>query len=400
VAVKAPGVIVIGGYINGLGLVRALSARGIPTAVIATKAYDIAHRSCCVVSSGAALDVDERPESLLELLDRRAAEWAGWALLPSNDEALAALAQHRESLSRTHCVMAPLWDVAQYFLDKGKMQGLAESVGVTMPCCYGEAKAPVPDVGFPVLVKPVLGYKFAPRFGCKLFVARNRAELESFVAQVSKANVPCLLYEHIPGRDSDIYVYCVYMDGKGEPSAGLTMRKLRQSPPFFGVTRVAEIVPEEAGLREATVEMLRRVGFRGMAEAEFKRDERDGRFRFLEINGRSILPNSLLRRAGLDLGWMTWSDYVEGRAESAHPNGWPGVWVNLHADFAYSTVYRRCDPIGLREFLAPYRRPVIEAVWSLRDPLPFLTQWARTVRRPRGTCSPNHASIPSVAPSR
>lgn len=373
---KKTGVIVVGGYINGLGLVRALAARGIPTAVITTKPYDIAHRSRYVVSHAAALDLDERPESLLELVDRRASEWAGWALLPSNDEALAALALHHDRLSSTHTVLAPPWEVAECFLDKGKMMKLAQSVGVSLPGFYGSAAHPAVDLRFPVLVKPVRGYQFAAQFGCKLFVAHDCAELDACVARATKANMPCLLYEYIPGSDASVYVYCVYVDAKGEPSEGLTMRKLRQSPPFFGVARVAEVVEHNAALRDATVEMAHRVGFRGMVETEFKRDERDGTFRFLEMNGRSILANALLRRAGLDTAWMAWADYVEGRPEPATPNGWPGVWVNLRADMAYSTIYRRQNPISLREFVSPYCRPTIEAVWSWRDPIPFVAQWA------------------------
>lgn len=155
------------------------------------------------------------------------------------------------------------------------------------------------------------------------------------------------------------------------------MRKLRQSPPFFGVSRVAELVKENPTLREATVEILRRIGFRGMVSAEFKLDPRDGIFRFLEVNGRSPLFNALLRKAGLDMGGLAWSEYVEGRLEPARPNGWPGVWINLHADVLYSVLYRHAR-ISLADFLAPYRRPKIEAVWSARDPVPFLAQWSRT----------------------
>lgn len=56
----------IGGYINGLGVARALATRGIHTSVVRTAAFDIAHHSRAVASHDAALDVAARPESLLE----------------------------------------------------------------------------------------------------------------------------------------------------------------------------------------------------------------------------------------------------------------------------------------------------------------------------------------------
>lgn len=36
------GAIVVGGYVNGLGIVRALAARGIPVAVVTTQPFDVA----------------------------------------------------------------------------------------------------------------------------------------------------------------------------------------------------------------------------------------------------------------------------------------------------------------------------------------------------------------------
>jgi hypothetical protein len=46
----------------------------------------------------------------------------------------------------------------------------------------------------------------------------------------------------------------------------------------------------------------------------------------------------------------------------------------------YSLLYRRHDRIAFADFLAPYRRPKIDAVWSVSDPLPFVTEWSRTAR--------------------
>ncbi len=66
---RSSGAVIIGGFINGLGLVRALAARGIPTAVLTTKPFDIAHRSRWVSAHEAVLDIEERPESLVEVLE-------------------------------------------------------------------------------------------------------------------------------------------------------------------------------------------------------------------------------------------------------------------------------------------------------------------------------------------
>lgn len=378
---ETPGAVVVGGHINGLGIIRALAARKIPTAVVTTEPFDIAHRSRWISAHADVPSIDEKPELLVELLERRASDWPGWALFPANDGAMAALSKYHDRLSSSHRVIAPPWEVAHYFLDKVRMLNTAQAVGMKVPHCYGLAEGAMAsrqDLHFPVIVKPVEGYRFFARFRCKLFLARTREELGDCIARVSDARLSCQVFDVIPGPDSQIYAYCTYIDKSGEPAAGVTVRKLRQSPPMFGVARVVEVVENMPALSEPTVELLRRIGFRGIAAAEFKLDSRDGSFRFLEVNGRSVIYNRLLRRAGLDLGALAWADYVEGRPEPARPNGWPGVWVNLHADILHSIFSRRAECISFADYLAPYARPMIEAVWSVRDPLPFLTQWSGT----------------------
>ena len=66
----APGAIVVGGHVNGLGLARALAAGGIRTAVVTTEPYDIAQRSRAVAAHGAAANLDAEPDRLAEALER------------------------------------------------------------------------------------------------------------------------------------------------------------------------------------------------------------------------------------------------------------------------------------------------------------------------------------------
>lgn len=378
------GAVIVGGHVNGLGLIRALGARGIRTAVIITKPFDIAQHSRWVSACAPLLDIEEQPESLADLLEQRQREWSGWAVIPANDGALSALAQCRERLAPLYRVIAPPEEIAQCFLDKRRMLEVAARVGTALPRCYGPATAPtgaLADLRFPVLVKPDVGYRFTARFGCKLFVARDRSELGTCIARVEDAKIPAQVFDLIPGPDHQIYAHCTYIDASGEPRGGVTIRKLRQSPPLFGVARVAEIAPDIPALREATIEIARRIGFHGILAAEFKLDPRDGSYRFLEVNGRSVIYNGLLRRAGLDLAALAWSEHMEGHVLTARPAHWPGVWIHLHSDILYRVLRRRSEDLGARRFLAPYLRPKTYAVWSARDPRPFFAEWSRTAQQ-------------------
>ena len=361
------GAVVIGGYVNALGVVRSLAARGVRVAVVTTQPFDIAQRSRFAVAHHPVPGAD--PDALRALLDRRARDWEGWAIYPTNDEAVEALALHHDYLSSRYRVLSPPPEVARSFLDKALMQEAARAVGAELPRVYG---SPDEVERFPVLVKPLVGHRFAAEHGVKLRVARGRGELEEREGMQ--------IVDLVPGDDSRIYAHCTYIDASGEPRGALTIRKLRQSPPYFGVARVAAIPRTAPDLHELTVELLRRIGHRGPAAAEFKVDPRDGRPKFLEVNGRAVLYNALLRRGGLDLAGMAWAEHVEGRLSHARTRRWPGTWVNLHADLLYALLRRRDQRLGPLELARPYMRPLLEAVWSPSDPQPFLAQWRRTAR--------------------
>jgi len=377
------GAIVIGGYVNGLGLVRALAARGVPAAVLTTQPFDVAQRSRWCVAHRAVPDLDARPEALIEALAPWVQRFAGWALLPTNDEALLALALQRDDLERSFRVVAPDREVAQRMIDKRVQAAAAAATGIDVPQCWGpadEVTAARADISFPVVVKPTVGHRFLARFGSKLLVARDPTELLQAVRRFAGAGLAGDVVDLIPGADDRIYVYSTYVDARGVAAPGITVQKLRQSPPSFGVARVAELVDPVPELRDATVALLEKLDFHGIAAAEFKRDPRDGRFRFLEVNGRAVLYNSLLRAGGLDVAGLAWSEHVAGRSEPQRASSWRGVWVNLHADLLYSAL-RNDERLRFAEFAAPYRRPLVEAVWSARDPVPFLAQWGRSAWR-------------------
>lgn len=379
-----PGAVVVGGSANGVGLVRSLAAGGVPVAVVRTSPEDIAHLSRCACSSHEALELDRRPEVLIDLLEGRAREWGGWALFPSNDDALEVLSRAHDRLSRIYRLTMPSWDVTRRVLDKELTYEAAREVGLETPACYGPATlAGIGERGYeyPLLVKPSVGHVFYRRFGRKLFLARDPAELRSAVERVEAAGIRCQLFEYVPGSDHDVYEYQLYMDGREDPRGEFAVRKLRQSPPFFGSSRAAR--PSAApALHEPSVELLRRLEWRGIAEVTYKLDRRRDRFVLIEVNGRSFLTNGLARRAGINFGMLAYGERVLGeRQVCVEPNGWHGTWLHLHADLLYSLLWHRQERLELREFRQSYAGPKTYAVWSRHDPKPFLAEWGRTARK-------------------
>jgi len=120
-----------------------------------------------------------------------------------------------------------------------------------------------------------------------------------------------------------------------------------------------------------------------MASVEYKLDPRDGRHRLMEINGRSFLIQGLARRAGVNYPLLAWREAVLGENVAARFNGWPGVWIHALDDLYYGAFHHAVERATLRQYLAPYRRPKIFAVWSVSDPRPFAAQAYHALQRAR-----------------
>ena len=260
---------------------------------------------------------------------------------------------------------------------------LAGEVGVAVPHCYGPASrvtAQRTDISYPVVVKPQVSAAFWERFGKKLIVAQSPLELVAAIDHIERAGLAAEVFDLVPGPDDEFYNYTVYLDRQGQPAAEFAFRKLRKAPPFFGVARAAEpaTVPE---LREPTIELLRRIGWRGVASAEYKRDPRDGRFKLMEINGRCYLSHALATRCGVNYPLLIWQEHARRQRVSASSNGWRGTWLHLHADLLYTAVQERGSDWNWRKFIRSYTGPWIDAVWSPADPVPFLAQWSGTLQK-------------------
>jgi predicted ATP-grasp superfamily ATP-dependent carboligase len=378
-----PGAIVIGGYANAVSALRSLAREGVRTAVVLTKPEDIAHHSRYAHESHRVLDLHRRPDGLIDLLQDQGARWRGWALIPTNDHALTALAEHRELLSRWYPPTVPEAPIVRQVVIKSNTYRVAREVGLDVPHWYGPASrltAMRRDIVYPVVVKPLQGAALGEVFGTRLFVAHSPLELIAAIDQLERAGLSGEVFDLIPGTDRQFHNYTVYIDRYGQPVAEFSFRKLRKAPPFFGAARAAEAadLPE---LREPTIALLQRIGWRGIASAEYKLDPRDGRYRLIGINGRCYLSHALATRCGVNYPLLAWQEYARRQRVSARPNGWRGTWFHLHADLLYAAFQQRGSDWSWGDLVRGYVGPWVDAVWSAADPGPFAAQWVGTLRK-------------------
>lgn len=132
---------------------------------------------------------------------------------------------------------------------------------------------------------------------------------------------------------------------------------------------------EEPEVEALTLRLLRGMGYYGLAEVEFKRDPRDGRFKVLDVNARTWGYHTLGRAAGVDFSALLFADQAGERVTACRAR--PGVrWVRLVTDLPTGVLEVASRREGLMQYLRSVRDADAESVFCRNDPMPAFAELA------------------------
>ncbi len=373
------GAVVIGGDHQGLGVARSLGRHGVPVCVvddepsIATSSRYTSHR--------VRVDDLRTPEATLEALEvaRHRFGLEGWVLYPTRDETVAALAAHREELARWFRVPTPPWACIQQAWDKRRTHRLAQELSIPAPrtwCPATEADLAEVDTTVPLVVKPAIKEHFFYSTGVKGWRVGSRAELVDAFRRgtsVVGADGELLVQEMVPG-DAGQRAFCAFFKD-GAAVASMTVARHRQHPSDLGRASTYVETVDAPELAEPSVRLLAHIGYYGLVEVEYKVDPRDGVPKLLDVNARTWGYHTLGQAAGVDFPYLLHQDQLGHQVAPVRAR--EGVrWIRLVTDVPNAVRDLRRGRLDLRQYLSSLRGVDVEAVLSLRDPLPALHELA------------------------
>jgi predicted ATP-grasp superfamily ATP-dependent carboligase len=309
---------------------------------------------------------DEFVDAVLAAVRERSID----VVLPVGDAANRTCSRQLERLSPHVAVPVADWRAMEIASSKRLTFPYAAEVGIDAPRTYAD---PTAVDRFPVVVK-----RSTVAGGVRY--VNDAAELAA--ADTSDA----VVQEWIPGEGYGFFALFEH----GRERAVFMHRRLREYPVTGGASTAAESV-DDPELRRLGLELLRALGWHGVAMVEFKRDSRDGRFRLMEINPKLWGSLDLSIAAGVDFPTLA-AEMALGRLDGAAPGYRTGVRFRWVFDDLMHVAAR---PGSLRAFLRDFRDPrVHQDVW-LSDPGPALFDAARTglqlvSRTARGTLRRPH----------
>ena len=135
------------------------------------------------------------------------------------------------------------------------------------------------------------------------------------------------------------------------------------------------------------IESLQKVGFKGIAKIDMKRNPRDGSFKILEVNPRYTLWESLGAFAGMNLTAIA---FRQQRGESVgivKPEYSLGYkWVFFKQDIrSFFSGYWRSGEWTLWQYINSLRGKKIYQLWDWKDPMPLCYSasqfWVKQIRK-------------------
>ncbi|TAM83905.1 MAG: hypothetical protein EPN47_03590 [Acidobacteria bacterium] len=378
-----PPAILFGGFFQAFRVVESLATRSIPVYVLNDRWIEARFsRYARAIRLPANVPYTQ---AAVDFLTGSGSDYLeGSVLLAAGDQELEMLNAHRNTLAQKFRLDLSNPVAQRMMLDKLATYKAAKEVGVPAPKFWEirteeEIHRLSGEFVYPLIVKPTLSHVFREKFNQKFFVAENLGELLESYRLADEAGVEVVLMESIPGPDSRLCSYYTYMDEEGNPLFDFTKRIIRRYPVNMGLASY-HITDRVEGVRELSLKLFRHVGLQGLANAEFKYDHRDGQLKLIECNARFTAANSLVARAGIDLGNLVYNRIV-GIPQPPLKSFRTGLrmWDPLR-DFRAFLELRERGEMTLIEWLGSIMHRASISYFSWRDPLPSLVRLSRRSR--------------------
>jgi predicted ATP-grasp superfamily ATP-dependent carboligase len=364
---------------NGLAVARTLGRSGVPVIGIDShpKAPGFASR---YVDRLLIEDIREDPKAAVEaLIQAGEGQDRKGVIFPASDDAVQLLAHHERELSKHFHFNVPPEGVREAMVDKRLQYREAVRLGIPVPeTCFpsgpDDLEMVAYTVRFPAFIKPLRSHKWCATFDNKGFAVKDAEELRNKMKAIFASGHEVMVQTIMTPTGKDLYSVGAYFGRNGYVSPDFCWHKLRQYPPSFGVGSLVKSA-HQPEVRELAIRFMKGMGYRGIGYVEFKRDQRDGAFKMVEMNARTGQTNALQAAAGIPLVLFQYCDLIGHPLPEVgdYPDGmvW---WDSLNDINSFWRLYRRGE-INTFQWLQSIAKVDVHAYYALTDPFPMLWRY-------------------------
>jgi predicted ATP-grasp superfamily ATP-dependent carboligase len=397
-----------------LAAVRSLGRSGVPVVVADSAAGAPAFWSRYATRTVRCPPIADVPR-FLEWVMRFGEREGRHVFHPTSDELVYVIAAHHEELSTRFSLYQPDLPTTMRVLDKKLLYEAAREAGLGAPDTWfpgtsGEVEAIAREAGKALMVKPRTQAflrkhpkgAVGPRDPAELRGAYEKFHREGTYDDPVASRMPELtrpmLQRYYPDAAESIFSVTGFRDVTGRHLALLGSVKVLQRPRRVGIGLCFESAPLPPGLFEKVAVFLERIGFYGIFELEFVRDDEE--LLLIDMNPRFYHQVALDVARGLALPQLAYSAALGDETEVAR--------LVATAPSGEGSPHAFCNRIGLEMLVGAQRlsgkmsteeaarwhdwtldptRTLVDSVAEKGDPGPLVAEIVRQlygcVRHPR-----------------
>jgi predicted ATP-grasp superfamily ATP-dependent carboligase len=276
------------------------------------------------------------------------------------------------------------WEHLRWACDKTLAYQRATQLGLGVPRVYGRDSIDDPslkELQFPLVLKPSMRLhenRFTADRGWRVDDRESFKERYKTACELVGAH-HVIAQQMIPG-DGEHQLSYAGLWNSGEPVVSFTARRLRQYPVEFGSTSTYVATAQLPDVSAAAETFLRSIRHHGLVEIEFKRDQRDGILKLLDVNPRSWNWLGLAQAAGVDLGKAI-SSMVSHQPVPKIDARTGVAWIFVARDLVAAAHSGRLRPRAILGYAATWTRVRAFACLSWTDPIPGIVDLPATLAR-------------------
>ncbi|MEN3772504.1 carbamoyl-phosphate synthase [Priestia megaterium] len=368
---------------NGVGIIRSLARKGIKVYAFDTeKPYKIgkSRLATCSICPSPLTEEKKLLEFLINLSKKIGLKPV---LYTGADDYVQFISKNRDELLKYFLFLFPDHSLIEQVLDKNKTYELAFKHNIPCPRTYViESKEELEDaivsLDFPCILKPVLGHEFRKKINKKAIVLETPHQLKSEYPLYRECG-KLIIQELIPGDNQCFYKVATFYDDNMNLLALFSLQKNHQFPAEFGTGAhiVSKKVPE---LIDICIPFFEEIKLKGIGMAEFKKDPRDGVYKFIEINPRFWLTHSLTGPAGIDFAYIYYLYLTNQNPEPRLHQIDRINWIYLVRYYLTFLEKKKKSEMTFKDFYRGLQGQKEFALFAWDDPMPFFrSAWSHLI---------------------
>ncbi|MCW9014625.1 MAG: ATP-grasp domain-containing protein [Gammaproteobacteria bacterium] len=288
----------------GLAITRSLGKAGHKVVVGHHKNRSLAGYSKYASSQCCYPDPISQPNEFINFLLKFTQENNVDAIFPVTDITTIPISREKSEFEKYCKVPCADYEIIDKAANKADIINLAKSLQLDVPKSIiinsvGDLDTIRNiDLGYPLVIKPSRSRILTDSGWILTSVtyAADERDLHQQLQCYQDEIFPIILQERITGPGLGIFM-CF---NKGQPVAAFSHQRIREKPPSGGVSVLSKSVELDPCAYEFSTKLLSSLQWQGVAMVEYKMDEKDGRPKLMEINGRFWGSLQLAIDSGVD----------------------------------------------------------------------------------------------------